>query len=211
MYWLWNYLHFSLALLAICMPQSAIPIFMNLTRGLGRKEKTNIAKTVMFTVFCVLAVAALGGSQILKSFGISLDSFRFIGGIMLLSLSLGMLKGQQKRHTDDEEEEAAERSAIGIVPLGMPILAGPGAISTVIIEAQSDPSPMHFAVVIASAATVAAVCFLCLNLSEKLGALLGQTGLNIITRVFGMLVGALAIEFMYSSLAHMFPAWTIAS
>ena len=206
--WFVSYIHFSLALLAICTPQSAIPIFMAMTKGLGKKEKNNIAKAAMFTVFCVLTVASVCGAQILKIFGISLDSFRFIGGIMLLTFALSMLHAQEKRHTDEEVDEAAEKTTMGIVPLGMPILAGPGAISTVIIAAQTTPTLSYLSVIVCSIATASGICGACLISSDKLGALLGQTGLNIMTRVFGMLVGALAIEFMYTSLAHMFPAWT---
>lgn len=207
MSWLFGYIHFSLALLAICTPQSAIPIFMNLTKGLGRKEKTNIARAAMLTIFFVLSISAVCGSKILTIFGVSLDSFRFIGGIMLMNLALNMLQAKQRQHTDDEEEEAVERTGMGIVPLGTPIIAGPGSISAVIIAAQTTPTLSNLVSVICASATVSFICFLCLNLSDKLGAFLGQTGLNIMTRVFGMLVGALAIEFMYSSLANMFPAW----
>ena len=206
--WIFDYLHFTFALLAISTPQSAIPVFMALTKGLGRKEKNNVAKATMLTVFCVLSISSICGSPILKIFGISLDSFRFIGGIMLLSLAMSMLHAQEKRHTEDEAEEASEKTTMGIVPLGMPILAGPGSISAVIIAAQTTPTVSYLLVIISSIATVASICGMCLIFSDKLGAILGQTGLNIMTRVFGMLVGALAIEFMYTSLAHMFPAWT---
>lgn len=208
MSWFGEYIHFALSLLAICTPQSAIPIFMAMTKGMGHKEKTNVAKQAMLTIFFALTVSSFFGAQILNVFGISLDSFRFIGGIMLMNLALSMLRAQEDRHTEDETQEASERASMGIVPLGLPIIAGPGAISTVIIAAQTNPSLMHMSVVVSSIATVAGICCACLIFSEKLGALLGQTGLNIMTRVFGMLVGALSIEFMYKSLAQMFPAWT---
>lgn len=205
--WLLDYLHFSLALLAICGPQSAIPIFVNLTEGMGSREKKVVARQAGVTVACVLMSSAFFGSAILDVFGVSLNSFRIAGGILLLSIAFGMMKASEKRHTKEEQAEAESRDAIGVMPIALPVISGPGSISAVVIATQVDPSFSHLLAVCASGLTVATVAWACLRVSDKLAALLGQTGLNIIGRIFGMLLSAIGVEFIYTSLKAMFPAW----
>ncbi len=207
MSWFVDYLHFSLALLAISGPQSAIPVFLSLTTGMGKKEKAGVARTAMVTVALVLIISAVCGAQILKIFGTSLDSFRIAGGILLMTIAFSMLKAQETRHTEEETAEAANKDSIGTVPLGLPILAGPGSISAVVIATQTNPTPAYFAVVVCSILTVAGVAWMCLRMADRIGAFLGQTGINIMSRIFGMLVAAVAVQFIYNSLISMFPAW----
>ncbi len=207
MEWFLDYLHFSLALLAICGPQSAIPIFVNLTEGMGTREKAGIARQAGITVACVLLSSAFFGSTILDIFGVSLNSFRIAGGILLLSIAFGMMKATEKRHTKEEQAEAENREAIGVMPIALPIISGPGGISAVVIATQLDNSFSHMVSVCAAGVTVAFIAWICLRLADKLAALLGQTGLNIISRIFGMLLSAIGIEFIYTSLKAMFPAW----
>ncbi|MCQ2914725.1 MAG: NAAT family transporter [Alphaproteobacteria bacterium] len=206
--WLIDYLHFSLAMLAVCAPQSAIPVFINLTEGMGTREKEHVARQTGFSVGCCLILSALIGNLILKTFGISLNSFRIAGGILLMSIGFGMLKASDKRHTKEEQDEAEQRDqAIGVMPLAIPVISGPGSISAMIIATQLDKSFSHLIAVICSACTVAAFSWFVLHISNKLEKLLGQTGLNIIGRLCGMLLAALAVEFIYTSLKEMFPAW----
>lgn len=207
MSWFFDYLHFSVALLAISGPQSSIPVFISLTHGMGKKEKAGVAKTATMTVAMVLIVSAICGAQILKIFGTSLDSFRIAGGILLMTIAFSMMNAKETRHTEEETAEAANKDSIGTVPLGMPILAGPGTISTVVIATQTNPTPAYFAVVICSILTVAFGAWVCLRMADRIGAFLGQTGINIMSRIFGMLVAAVAVQFIYNSLISMFPAW----
>lgn len=205
--WFVDYLHFSLAMLAVCAPQSAIPIFINLTEGMGTREKEGIARQTGIAVACVLLGSAFFGSALLKMFGVSLNSFRIAGGILLMSIAFGMMKASEKRHTKEEQAEAENRDAIGVVPLAIPVISGPGSISAMVIATQLDKSLSHLLAVCGAGLSVATVAWLCLRLSDKLAAVLGQTGLNIIGRLCGMLLAALAVEFIYTSLKAMFPAW----
>ncbi len=205
--WFVDYLHFSLAMLAVCAPQSAIPIFVNLTEGMGTREKEGVARQAGITVACVLITSAFFGSAILDIFGVSLNSFRIAGGILLISIAFGMMKASEKRHTKEEQVEAESRDAIGVMPIALPVISGPGGISAIVIATQTDQSWTHMLSVCCAGLTVAIVSWICLRLSDKLAAALGQTGLNIIGRICGMILSALGIEFIYTSLKAMFPAW----
>ena len=205
--WFVDFIHFTVALLAICAPQSAIPVFINLTDGMGRREKAGIARQAGIAVACVLLLSAFFGSTLLDMFGVSINSFRIAGGILLMSIAFGMMRASEKRHTKEEQAEAENREAIGVMPLAIPVISGPGAISAMVIATQIDKSPSHLIAVICAALVVATIAWLLLRVADKLAAVLGQTGLNIIGRLFGMLLAALAVEFIYTSLKSMFPAW----
>ncbi len=205
--WFLDYLHFSLAMLAVCAPQSAIPVFVNLTDGMGTREKEGIARQAGITVACVLLSSAFFGSAILDIFGVSLNSFRIAGGILLISIAFGMMKASEKRHTKEEQAEAESRDAIGVMPIALPVISGPGGISAIVIATQTDQSWAHMLSVCCAGLTVALVSWICLRVADKLALVLGQTGLNIIGRICGMILSALGIEFIYTSLKAMFPAW----
>ncbi|MCQ2966698.1 MAG: NAAT family transporter [Alphaproteobacteria bacterium] len=206
--WVVDYLHFSLAMLAVCAPQSAIPVFVSLTDGMGSREKENVARQTGTSVAVVLITAALIGSYLLSMFGISLNSFRIAGGILLMSIAFGMMRANEKRHTKEEQDEAENRdTALGVMPLAIPVISGPGSISAMIIATQLDKSFSHFIAVCCAAVTVGVASWFLLHISDFLARILGQTGLNIIGRLCGMLLAALAVEFIYTSLKAMFPAW----
>jgi len=207
--WAWfvDFLHFTLAMLAVCAPQSAIPVFINLTDGMGQREKSGIARQTGIAVACVLCSSAFFGSALLDMFGVSINSFRIAGGILLMSIAFGMMKASEKRHTKEEQAEAENRDAIGVMPLAIPVISGPGSISAMVIATQMDKSLPHLIAVICAGLAVAIVSWLLLRVADKLAAVLGQTGLNIIGRLCGMLLAALAVEFIYTSLKDMFPAW----
>ncbi len=205
--WFLDFLHFTLAMLAVCAPQSAIPVFLNLTDGMGTREKSGIARQTGVAVACILLCSAFFGSALLDVFGISLNSFRIAGGILLITIAFGMMKASEKRHTKEEEAEAESRDAIGVMPLAIPIISGPGAISAMVIATEVDKSVLHIMAVCSAAVAVAVVAWLLLRVADKIASVLGQTGLNILGRLCGMLLSALGIEFIYTSLRAMFPAW----
>ena len=205
--WFIDFFHFSLAMLAVCAPQSAIPVFVNLTEGMGQREKAGIAVQTGVAVACVLCSSAFFGSALLDMFGVSLNSFRIAGGILLMSIGFGMIKASEKRHTKEEQAEAESRDAIGVMPLAIPVISGPGSISAMVIATQMDKSFSHLLAVLGAGLVVAIVSWLLLRTADKLAAVLGQTGLNIIGRLCGLLLASLAVEFIYTSLKDMFPAW----
>jgi multiple antibiotic resistance protein len=159
-------------------------------------------------VLAVLIGASLMGEAVLQAMGTSLPSFRVGGGIVLLLMALAMLRAQSDavRTTPAEEAEAADRNAIAVVPLAIPLMAGPGAISTVIIEMHRSDVQHHGLLVILSICAVCLGLWLVLRMASSIGRLLGQIGLNIITRLFGLILAAIAVEIMANGLKELFPA-----
>lgn len=205
-----DYTRFFIALFAVLTPFGAIPIFLNLTDGQSPRSRLNTARATVATVICVLLSAAFAGDAVLSLFGTSLASFRVGGGIVLLLMGLSMLNAQVSRvqQTPHEAQEAEQRQSVGVVPLGMPVLVGPASISTVIIEMQRGAGWGHSAAVTACILLVGGIVFLILNLATPIGAKLGTIGLNILNRLFGLLLCAIAVESIANGLKALFPALT---
>ena len=203
-----EYTRFFVALLVILDPFAAVPVFLVLTRNFTRVEQKRIARVTSVTVLTVLVTAALAGEALLHGMGTSLASFRVGGGIVLLLMALAMLRGQTDtlRTSPAEEAEAEDRNAIGVVPLAIPLLAGPGAISTVIIEMHRSNMKFHGLVVIATIALICLFLWLVLRMAATIGGKLGHIGLNIINRLFGLILAAIAVEIMANGLRQLFPA-----
>lgn len=200
-------LKLTVALLAIVDPIAAIPLFLSATATDSRTSRKRTAQVVAITVFCVLGVSALIGTEILRFFGISIPSFLIGGGILLLLLAISMLQAQDSRirQTPDEAEEAAEKDAVAVVPLGIPLLAGPGAISTMIIATHRSPSFFHQLELLIPAAIIALAVWATLVAATRISERLGKTGMNIITRVMGLIIAAIAVEYIYRGLIELFP------
>lgn len=204
-----EYTRFTIALFAILTPFAAIPIFLGLTEGRSDAERNRIAGSAALTVLSVLVGSALLGDAVLAIVGTSLDSFRVGGGIVLLLIALSMLNATVSavKQTPGEADEAASRSAIGVVPLGLPLLAGPGSISAVIIEMQRGHGWQHTAAIVGCIALVCFAIWLSLRLAVPIGNRMGQTGLNIMNRLFGLLLAAVAVEIVATGLRNLFPGW----
>jgi len=140
--------------------------------------------------------------------GTSLASFRVGGGIVLLLMALAMLRAQSDtvRTTPAEEAEAEDRHSIAVVPLAIPLLAGPGSISTVIIEMHRSATEYHGLLVIGSIVLVCLFLWLVLRAASTIGRFLGHIGLNVINRLFGLILAAIAVEIMANGLRQLFPA-----
>jgi multiple antibiotic resistance protein len=200
-------LKLTVALLAIVDPVAGIPVFLSATATDDRASRQRTARLVALTVFCVLAVSALIGTEILRFFGISIPSFLISGGILLLMLAVSMLQAQESRirQTPDEAVEAAEKDAVAVVPLGIPLLAGPGAISTMIIATHQSPGFVHHLALLMPAALIALAVWATLAAATRISERLGKTGMNIVTRVMGLIIAAIAIEYIYRGLVELFP------
>ncbi|WP_126455010.1 MarC family protein [Sulfuriflexus mobilis] len=205
-----EYTRFFTALFVILDPFAAVPIFLVLTKNYTAGERGRIANIAAITVLLVLVVAALTGEALLNGMGTSLASFRVGGGIVLLLMALSMLQGQTDavRTSPAEEAEAEDRHSIAVVPLAIPLLAGPGSISNVIIEMHRSSSEYHGLLVILSIALVCLFLWIVLRMATTLGRMLGQIGLNIINRLFGLILAAIAVEIMANGLKQLFPALT---
>lgn len=198
----------TVGLLAIVNPIGGIPLFISVTRGWPATERARIARTVAFTVFSVLLTTLFLGDRILEFFGISISSFQVGGGILLLLLAVSMLQARESpiRQTPEEAEEAADRQAVGVVPLGIPLLAGPGAISSVIIASHQAHGgligQLRLAIpVLLISLLVWGVFLLAVRISNRLGT----TGINIATRLMGLILAAMAVEFIAKGLTELFP------
>lgn len=202
-----EYSRFLVALFVILDPFAAVPIFLVLSKAYTPAERGGIANIAAITVLAVLIAASLAGEALLHGMGTSLASFRVGGGIVLLLMALAMLQAQpdRLRSTPAEEAEAADRSSIAVVPLAIPLLAGPGSISTVIIEMHRSSAEYHGLLVVLCITIVSFVLWLVLRMAGNIGKILGQTGLNIITRLFGLVLAAIAIEIMANGLIELFP------
>lgn len=197
----------TIALLAIVDPVASIPMFLSLTEGYTTAERRRIARVVAITVFCVLAVAALIGTQVLRFFGISIPSFLIAGGILLLLMAIAMLQARESgiRQTPDEAEEAAEKDAVAVVPLAIPLLAGPGAISTMIIATHQWQGVTGHLTLLMPSAVIAIAVWITFAAAARISKNLGKTGMNIITRVMGLIIAAIGVEYIYRGLVELFP------
>jgi multiple antibiotic resistance protein len=201
-----GYARFFVTLAAVLDPFLAVPIFLALTAERSEAERRSLVRVVSITVFAVLAASALIGEQLLLFIGASLAAFRVGGGLVLLLMALAMLNAQAGgvRQSADEQQALESGEVRGVVPLAVPLLAGPGAISTTILATQSGGAA-HLGAILACIALVCAITWIVLSLAHRIGARMGTTGLNIATRLLGLLLAALAIQTMAEGLRQLFP------
>jgi multiple antibiotic resistance protein len=201
-----EYLRFIATLTAVLDPFLAVPIFLSVTAERDTKARQRLANAVTLTVFVVLACAAAFGESLLKFLGASLPAFQVGGGLVLLLMSLAMLNAQAggMRQSRAEVEELQSGALTGVVPLAVPLLAGPGAIGTAIIAGQAG-GLAHTGVLVGCIALVCAILWCVLRLADAVGGRLGTTGLNIATRLLGLLLAAIAIQTMAEGLKVLFP------
>lgn len=202
-----GYMKIFTTLLAIVNPLGIIPVFVSLTDGLGEEERRRIARTTSITVAVILIVAALLGKPLLDFFGVSIASFEVGGGILLLLMSISMMQARHTRskQTPEEAAEAEEKESIAVVPIAMPLLAGPGAISTVIIYENASPGPLHTGAIVVICTIVALLTWLSLVAAGPVRKMMSRTGINIATRLMGLLLAAIAVEFITGGLSRLLP------
>ncbi len=189
-----------LSLLAIVDPVAAVPSFLSMTASESAEHRRHIVRDACIVCVALLVLFALSGQIIFKVFAITLPAFRIAGGIILGITALHMLEAEEKRATDVEIEEGRRKIEIAITPLAVPILAGPGALSTVMLMTSRAPDvsgmiPVVFAIVVTGLA-----CYLVLRLSETVLRVLGRTGINLMSRLMGILLLTVAVQFVIDSL-----------
>ena len=203
----WNeYAQIVVALIVIIDPLGAIPIFISLTAAQKDAQRRRTAYVASLSVAIILIVSCFIGEWILKLFGISIASFRIGGGVLLLLMSIAMMNAKisSAKRTDSEEEEARGKENVAVVPLAIPLLAGPGAISLVIIYADKITGVVNTGFLVLSCIVAAALMWGALRLAVPVSKLLGQTGINIATRIMGLILAALSIEFIASGYKVLF-------
>jgi len=201
-----DYLRFVVTLMAVVDPFLAVPFFIAFEGARTEEQRKALARVVAITVFVVLAVSGVVGESLLLLIGASLPAFRVGGGLVLLLMALAMLNAQVGgvRQSQDEAHQLKSGEVSGVVPLAMPLLAGPGAISTTIIAAEKG-GPVHLAVLIGCIALVCLVTWWALRQAHAIAGRLGVTGLNIATRILGLLLAAMAVQTMAEGLKGLFP------
>ncbi|BBP47122.1 UPF0056 inner membrane protein [Thiosulfatimonas sediminis] len=203
-----EYTKFLIGLIAVVNPIGAIPIFLAMTSDLPRQERYKIAHITVISVATILLISLFFGETILDFFGISINSFRVGGGILILLMAISMMhtKGERQVRTKEENYDAEQNDSIAVVPLAMPLLAGPGAISAVIIEAHRSDTVAHYGYLAIAIMLLAMLIWIVFRLTPWLSQRIDQLGINIITRIMGLLLAAIAIEFIANGLKGLFPA-----
>ena len=203
------YVRFSLLALSsiffLVDPFAALPTFLAITEGADPVRRRRIAGKGALTALIVLGTFAFTGEAIFKLFGITLPAFELAGGIILLLIGLDML--QAKRSATQEAAgdtvAAAQKEDAGIVPLGVPMLAGPGAITSVMVLVGQVQSHWQMAAILISIALTSLICYLVLGHSNLVVRVLGDTGIRILVRVMGLLLVALAAQYFVNGLADL--------
>lgn len=203
-----EYAKFFAGLLSIVNPVGSIPIFINLTTNQSPAERHRTGFLAAVSVVLVLGVVLVVGEPLLRFFGITISSFRVGGGILILLMSISMMNARLSavKQTEEEAQDAAEKDSVAVVPLGIPLLAGPGAISTVIVYAHYEFSLMHYLFLGAVIGGVAGVVWISFRLAPLIASTLGRTGINVVTRIMGLIMAAIGIEFIANGLKQLFPA-----
>jgi multiple antibiotic resistance protein len=195
------------AIFFVVDPMGAIPIFMAMTRDDSPEKRRDMARRAAIVAFFVLTTFAVAGTLIFKVFGVTLGAFKVAGGVLLLLTSIEMLRAQPQRTrvTPEEEREGTERDDVAIFPLAIPLLAGPGSIATVTALMGRAGRKLFAIPVIVSIAITCFASYLMLVGAERIFRLLGASGLSVMNRVIGLIIGALAVQFMFDGLRDTFP------
>ena len=200
-----------ITLLAIVNPLAIVPFFIHYTHSFSEAQRRRTIWVSSFSVFVVIAVSALLGLQILAFFNISLASFQVGGGLLLMTSSLNMLNAQpaEAKSNATELQDASERAAVGasiaVVPLAIPLLTGPASMSTVVIYADKAKNIWQLATLVGYGVVVGLATALCFALAGPIARVLGKTGINVMTRLMGLILAALAVEVMADGLHKLFP------
>jgi MarC family membrane protein len=209
-----DFLLFFISLFSIVNPFSTIPVYLGLTADIPVPHRRRLTRQASVAVFMVLAASYLAGKGLLRFFGISVESLKVAGGLLILGMAWSMLQARMSpaKQTPEEAQEAGRGGAdgpnIAVVPLAMPLLAGPGSISLMIIAAGNMQGISGHVSALAAAALVAFLCWVSLMAAAPIGRALGHTGMNVATRFMGLILAAIAVEFITSGLATIFPGWS---
>lgn len=188
-------------------PFAAIGSFLAITAGADSARRKRMARKAAFTCFIVLTSFALAGQLIFRMFGITLPAFEVAGGLILLLIGLDMLEAKRSptQEASGDTEEAAAKEDAGIVPLGIPMLAGPGAISSVMVLVGQVPSMFHWqmAAILGAIAITALCSYWVLSGANRVRLVMGETGIRILVRIMGLLLVALAMQFFVNGLTDL--------
>ncbi len=199
-----EYTKIFISLFAILDPIGIIPVIILFTSGMAVSERNQVGRVASYGVFFILLTALLVGEFVLQFFGITISSFRLAGGILLMMMALKMLNG----HLNETEAPKADdsRSMLAIVPLSTPLLAGPGSISTVILDAHKGQGFFHYFSMSIVIMMLSFSVWLTFMIAPWIERRLGRVGIDISTRLMGLILAAIAVEFVAAGARGLFPA-----
>ena len=192
---------------AIVNPVGTIPTFVALTADYTPKERRHVITKAVLVGCGVLVVFGLAGERIFDVFSITIPAFRIAGGILIFKVAFDMLHGERPKSDSNDQEitDALERESVGITPLGVPLLTGPGAITTVMIFIASHESTMDRLLIYAAVGITFALAFLLLFAGDRLFKLMGRSGLMVFTRIMGLILAAVAVQFVVNGVTGALP------
>ena len=182
------------AVFVIVDPFAVVPVYLSLTERFTQEERRRIRHKASMVALCVLTVFAITGMGIFNIFHITLPAFRIAGGILLLIFGINQLNSKRVRVTEEEQQEGMESEDISVFPLATPLLAGPGSISTVVLFSTKAQGQIQFGLLLLSIICVILVCHLFLRIAPLIFRLLGTAGLNLLTRLMGIILTAVAVQ-----------------
>jgi multiple antibiotic resistance protein len=200
------FLQAVVSLFALLDPIGVAPIFVFMTPGKTDEERRSMARRASVAVLVILAVFAVSGGIIFTFLGISIAAFRIAGGLILLKISLDMIEARisMARHTLKEGEEGRLKHDIAIIPLSIPLLAGPGSISGVIVLMSRSNSPWTLAYVLSAILIATALTYAILRSASRICLVLGETGQGVFVRIMGLILAAVSVEFIISGIREYF-------
>lgn len=202
------YIKIFVAMIVIVNPVGIMPVFVAMTAHTSQDERKKIARIASISVFIVLLISAVLGERVLEMFGISIASFKVGGAILVMTAALSMMQAMPTRdkQTPEEAKEAEDKASIAVVPLAIPLLAGPGAMSTIIIYASEKKTFLHIGAVCLVVLGIAIATWLALRIATKVGSRMSKTTVNVATRIMGLLLAALAVEIFAGGIVELIPA-----
>jgi multiple antibiotic resistance protein len=209
--WVRELLSFSLlslsAVFFVVDPMGVVPVFVAMTHGDSEEKRAQMARRASVTAFFILTTFAIAGTLIFKVLGVTLGAFKVAGGILLLLTSIEMLRAQQARTRiiPEEQQEGADKDDVAIFPLAIPLLAGPGAIATVTALMGRAGRILFMVPVVLAIAVTCVASYAMLRAATPISRFLGVTGLNVMNRIIGLVIGAIAIQFIFDGLKDTFP------
>jgi multiple antibiotic resistance protein len=195
------------AIFFVVDPFAVIPMYLVITKGDSAEKKLVTARRASIATTVTLLSFAIAGGLIFKMFGITLGAFKIAGGILLFLMAVDMIRAQRSRlrTTPEEESEGAVSDEVAIIPLAIPMLSGPGSIATVMVLMSRSASKLQVAIVMACIVVTGILTFLVLRAATMLERTLKNTGLNILTRLMGLILAAVAVQFVISGIQDSFP------
>ena len=201
-----------LAFMVLINPFGALTLFLDSTHGYSLNNRRKVARIACLTIFITISFFTLAGETLLKALGISIGSFQLAGGILVFLIALNMMNGEGNPVKPDQENFDVDHlqgtpptMAAAVVPIAIPMMIGPGGISTVIIYSSQVTGILQVSAILIAGLFISLFCYVALMAAGRISRLLGDTGLNIMSRIMGMLLAAVSIEIIVNGLRTLFP------